>query len=246
MAGRHSQGRVSAPDKASSAGWKRTALRLGITAAVGAVVILGFSLFNSQKVPTPSPVAQITSTPTTATLSPTETTGSPAATGAGAATRTPTPTSPRDTTQGSGAAVAPGIYATVIKDLASVVPSQFAGYDEGNPENQAGYVSVPLQPNSSGPADKVRMASVTIADAGSASKAAAFVSGIAKAYSKNVHHATVGAVTGIFATNGTNTAVLRYARGRYTIEVLVFALSGVPLSLESQATALGSALPASH
>jgi hypothetical protein len=166
--------------------------------------------------------------------------------------RTAASSSSSDTSSGStttstaSVAATAGIYAHVISTLSSVVPTSFAGYRAGGANDTGDYYSVPLTPSGTGAAAGVRIASVTINDMGSSARAAAFVSGIKKAYKKDVRKATAGRMSGMFGTDGVHTASFRFARGRYTVEVLVVSTSTAPLGLEKEALRLAALLPASR
>jgi len=266
MAGRHSAGKtkkttpasVEAPgsgDERATAvakpGRKAMLLRIGGTALALAVVILAVSLYSGAQrtaTPTLSPITSVpTTTPSAATTPSANTTASTSATTAAGtnANTNGTGTGTGSTTATSGGVPA-GIYASQIADLASVVPSTFLGYDMRSVEKDGGAVIVPLQPDADGPNSTVSLAVVSITDKETAAKATTFVSGMSKAYSRNVMHATAGSVTGIFGTDGTRLAAFRFARGRYVVEVVITAKTGSPVTLKTEVLRLASLMPASQ
>jgi hypothetical protein len=276
MAGRHSAGKtkkiadsdVTGADTgaesvdASSKGAEKAAkpsrkamfLRIGGTALALAVVILAVSLYaGAQRTAGPTLPPIISSVPTqsasaTTTPSGTTTTSTTATSTTGTNTNgtgTGTGTGTGSTAATSGGVPA-GIYASQIADLASVVPSTFLGYDMRSVAKDSAAVIVPLQPDADGPNDTVSLAVVSITDKSTAAKATAFVSGMSKAYSRNVMHAGAGSVTGIFGTDGTRLAAFRFARGRYVIEVVITAKTGSPATLKTEVLRLASLMPASQ
>jgi hypothetical protein len=156
-------------------------------------------------------------------------------------------TSSRSTTAAASGTLAPGIYASHVADLSSVVPTSFTGYTEREVTTDTSEYSVPLEPTRSGPYyGKVRLATITISDFGSAAKATSFVTGMKKAYAKDFTTAKAGFATGRFGTDGAQIAAFRFSRGRYAVEVVVTSSGMAPIKLKSEALALASLLPASR
>lgn len=250
MAGRHSTKRDSGTRPGSSPIWKSIALRVGLTALVLAAVIMASSLyFGANRTAAPEPGSSAATQAVSPTPSPTPAPANPTPV-------TPTPTSTTNTgsngtgssttTSTSSSALAAGIYAAHIADLKSVVPAEFGGYDVRTLQISDSEIGVPLQPDSSGPQATVRSALVVISDKGSAAAAQSFVSGMVKAFSKNVMHATAGSAKGLFATDGQAVAAFRFARGRYIVEVLVTSATGAPSELKSEVLRLAGMMPASR
>jgi hypothetical protein len=140
----------------------------------------------------------------------------------------------------------PGTYESKVADLASLLPTRVAGYTSQLIETSTVSAILPLQPDRTGPANSVSLVAVTVLDKGTVSSAEAYVTGFPRAYPKDQQAVTVGVQTARFGTDGSHLAAIAFSRGRYAFEVVVTSSKGAPVGLKDIAAKVAAALPAAH
>jgi hypothetical protein len=133
-----------------------------------------------------------------------------------------------------------GIWVTKLP-LKSLLPTAFAGYSVGGPEqggpSDANVSATPDHANS--PITSVLW---TVHDCETSSKASAFLTSVSKKlYSKKTAQVRVNDVTAYFGTDGGHFATVAYVRGRYVFELVVSAEQ--PESVRALAQGAAEAFP---
>jgi hypothetical protein len=155
-----------------------------------------------------------------------------------------TPSTPASSTPTTST---PGAYDTKVADIASLLPTSVPGFDARTADTSTISAILPYQANRTGPFSSVTLVLVSVLDKGTPAKAAAFVTGLRKAFNHSASNEAVGAVSGRFATDGLHLASFSFARGRYAFQVVFTASPRVTaVGLKSDVLAFAAYLPAAH
>lgn len=225
MPGRRSAGRHSKRKPVPT--W----LRIGLTAAALALVILGVGVVMNLRgqTPAPAPASPVAITPVASSTPVPTSTASVTPTASTSATAGTSPVSP--TSPANDATLPADAYTKAIADLASLLPKSVAGYTVGLVETSTANAIVPLQPAAGGPLGKATIVVLTVFDKKSEAGALAYVDKFPKAYSKDLGTITIGTLSGRFGTDGTHLAAIVFSRGRYAFEIVATAVRGAPRDL---------------
>lgn len=147
-------------------------------------------------------------------------------------------------------AVPAGIYAKPVGKVSALLPATFKDWSAGTPVADSGQAVVTYEPRpGSTDARKSVRAAVYAIDSGSSSAASRYLTTVnARAYTADGATVPVGIVpTARFATDGSRSAVVAFARGRYAFEVILTVQPGVdPATMKAVAVAIASGLPATR